>query len=700
MIFKSQLRLWIDSAFRLSKQIERVESIRKWPKVICVYSAWAVLWTHASYLPHVAKFLNMIVVLIKNNGLVYTIKYIKDIRLCVTRYMCGSPLSRSPSRFGLQKCGWPRAIRYLKPSQGESFRNVLTLLNVLRFVEGVLPPSLNDIEDKWEGHIPAEILVFLEKVFKPRYERFFTPLEFKKYHFSTHREPNGHAISSVLNDALSYDEKSSNALLGVSPEVHKRMMNFLKLNEIVPLRHKLCRALFLDKIISKPAFARLVCIPAPEGKSRIIGEMNFWAQCALKPLHDKEMKALRSIRQDLTFYQGIGPQVLKLHPGSKYYSFDLKSATDRFPVELQEKVIQAFYGEDFARSWRSLITDQAFAYGESEVRYGCGQPIGAYSSWATFTLCHHMIVQMLCHRYRAPRSHYIILGDDIVIAHDKVAEGYCEIMRALSVDISDLKTHVSKDSYEIAKRWFVNGEEITPFPINSIIESGFKSAQVIQALMDASVKGWRLFDMITPAAALFISLQHASNFKNAFGRIHHDLKVGGICTWVLKYLRGYIDGVSMLRNIQIIIDRPVLPCLSSAHYINDGVINNLVVEIFSDSAASPGKGHQDVAFEAMPLITNPEEGVPIALEDAQDAIPHLGIYGQIEEQYLEIIQIAFNFDQFHNGKWDLSLRALIVPDTSTVFSIRNHDIRTLVSSKIAARLVERIKVIAESPYGI
>jgi len=44
------------------------------------------------------------------------------------------------------------------------------------------------------------------------------------------------------------------------------------------------------------------------------------------------------------------------------------------------------------------------------------------------------------------------LGDDIVIKDNDVAARYREIMEALGVEISVQKTHVSKDTYEFAKR--------------------------------------------------------------------------------------------------------------------------------------------------------------------------------------------------------------------------------------------------------
>jgi hypothetical protein len=49
-------------------------------------------------------------------------------------------------------------------------------------------------------------------------------------------------------------------------------------------------------------------------------------------------------------------------------------------------------------------------------------------------------------------KNYIILGDDIVINHDGVAKRYTKLMNKLGVEVSASKTHVSKDTYEFAKR--------------------------------------------------------------------------------------------------------------------------------------------------------------------------------------------------------------------------------------------------------
>jgi hypothetical protein len=79
--------------------------------------------------------------------------------------------------------------------------------------------------------------------------------------------------------------------------------------------------------------------------------------------------------------------------------------------------------------------------------------MGAYSSWAAFTITHHLVVHWAAHLCGLENfKKYIILGDDIVINHDRVARKYIKIMNNLGVDISLNKTHVSKNTYEFAKR--------------------------------------------------------------------------------------------------------------------------------------------------------------------------------------------------------------------------------------------------------
>jgi hypothetical protein len=96
-------------------------------------------------------------------------------------------------------------------------------------------------------------------------------------------------------------------------------------------------------------------------------------------------------------------------------------------------------------------------------------------------LTHHLVVHYCAYLEGINNfTQYIILGDDIVIKHDAVAKRYIEIIQKLGVEISLQKTHVSKDTYEFAKRWikpFTN-EEVTGVPLKGIINN-FRNPQVV-----------------------------------------------------------------------------------------------------------------------------------------------------------------------------------------------------------------------------
>jgi hypothetical protein len=125
-------------------------------------------------------------------------------------------------------------------------------------------------------------------------------------------------------------------------------------------------------------------------------------------------------------------------------------------VGLQKKFLSILYkdeGYSFGQAWQNLLVKRDFYHDDHDYRYSVGQPMGAYSSWAAFTITHHLVVAWAAHQSGLSNfCDYIILGDDIVIKNNKVAKNYIKAMTRLGVDISVPKTHVSKDTYEFAKR--------------------------------------------------------------------------------------------------------------------------------------------------------------------------------------------------------------------------------------------------------
>lgn len=85
--------------------------------------------------------------------------------------------------------------------------------------------------------------------------------------------------------------------------------------------------------------SKVVPIPDKGGKTRNIAIGDTWTQLSLAPLHRLEMRILRSLKQDFTFKQDEAVTSM-LRTRCPKYSLDLKSATDRFPIDLQIPVVE------------------------------------------------------------------------------------------------------------------------------------------------------------------------------------------------------------------------------------------------------------------------------------------------------------------------------------------------------------------------
>lgn len=98
--------------------------------------------------------------------------------------------------------------------------------------------------------------------------------------------------------------------------------------------------------------------------------------------------------------------------------------------------------------------------------------MGLYTSFAMLALSHHIIVQLAAFRAGYTRksrtglftTNYAILGDDIVIADDKIALRYRELMYELDVKINFSKSYTGFGMGEFAKALYSEGVDVTPLP--------------------------------------------------------------------------------------------------------------------------------------------------------------------------------------------------------------------------------------------
>jgi len=115
--------------------------------------------------------------------------------------------------------------------------------------------------------------------------------------------------------------------------------------------------------------------------------------------------------------------------------------------------------------------------------------MGAHSSWPIFALTHGLLVGYLASKCGAKLNTFKILGDDIVIRDDRLSVQYLETLEILDVPISWAKTMRSKTTFEFAKRWFHNGVEISPFPLNAVHEHLTFPLGLVETFRTAIEKG-------------------------------------------------------------------------------------------------------------------------------------------------------------------------------------------------------------------
>jgi len=68
-------------------------------------------------------------------------------------------------------------------------------------------------------------------------------------------------------------------------------------------------------------------------------------------------------------------------------------------------------------------------------------------------------------------SEYCVLGDDVVIANDKVAQEYHNLLTYLGLDISMAKSIISSEFAEFAKKFIGPGVDYTPLGAGVILQA-------------------------------------------------------------------------------------------------------------------------------------------------------------------------------------------------------------------------------------
>jgi len=478
------------------------------------------------------KLLNKrIVALVENSGWSFTFSYLKEGLRLTIRALAGQPETRwdnSIPRVKRDRLGYPTILpKPLRESLLDPSKNIgvvratLCILSVFRTFKVPVKPSLSSILDDFDGTSRTFDCLIIRKALRALKLR----VKFGSFRgfISESSGPNSKfATWGASIDALAFIEYPKQFYYFCRIAIVSKSFWYLMWLIVILITIGPTYILLRTCGVMAPVrMGRLSVVYDQAGKARVVAITNWWIQLCLKPLHDSIFRSLRPLETDGTFDQAAPLDALYANrdPKSKFSCFDLSSATDRLPITLQVDILNALgvRGDlwsgvlDFPWSISAelLKADKGFNAAllhfktfpshislhpirkEWSVKYKVGQPMGAYSSWGMLAVTHHVIVQVAALRVGLSNfKHYCVLGDDIVINNDKVAEAYIDLMSALGVKINPSKSIISMDVVEFAKRWLTPYGEISPIGPGNILNCSRNPGALGSLLYEAHKKGY------------------------------------------------------------------------------------------------------------------------------------------------------------------------------------------------------------------
>jgi hypothetical protein len=322
-----------------------------------------------------------------------------------------------------------------------------------------------------------------------------TPIDSAPY-IPLHAGPNEPVgLLGAHKDAIAWSSAPRNYLLEWVRHVKDEKVE----NSFNHTLHHALKWLALCKDAEQYNLGRIQLLPEPAGKVRPVALVDYWTQRVMHPVHKWMMAVLSCLPADATYNQDGAVKDFAAQQGNDpVWSIDLKSATDLIPLALYESVFKAVWGEETTTLWLALLSDRAFARPKELVTedvpeyvyYNRGQPMGTLSSWASMALVHHAIALYAAYKAEKdmPFTRYRVLGDDIVIGDQSVAEQYLSACSSLRIPTSKPKTVVGR-TFIFASQVYVNGVNVSPMSLRE--ELGIQSpSQRIEMALRAVSRGW------------------------------------------------------------------------------------------------------------------------------------------------------------------------------------------------------------------
>lgn len=357
----------------------------------------------------------------------------------------------------------------------------ISISNLYRLAVIDPKPSYKDVLDPYNGDDSVMLCKFLDFIrikFAPTYQGLF--MEAVRYRIDNDLQQTTVMASASPSGKVSAFTADCDAAALLSPRFRHIMNSVTVMYKSFGASHKLENLISLAEISKPEKYASLAAysfIPDKGGKTRGITLANYYLQDSLKTMHDDLMYVLAKMPNDFTYKQSTVVNRLKDYfiDGKKAYCYDMTGATDRFPRFVQSYLLTQLYGRRVAWAWDTLMR-VPISHSKNVISFACGQPMGLYSSFATFALTHHALVQYCFHKMNVKRHLYMLLGDDIVIFHKRVSLMYEDVLTSvLGVKISKHKSILSEATFcaEFCKKLVHDGHDISPIGSGLLVPPHF-----------------------------------------------------------------------------------------------------------------------------------------------------------------------------------------------------------------------------------
>jgi len=485
-----------------------------------------------------------------HRGKLEAIKYMKSLYGQAVSYSLFQQIPHIPFRKTI-KCGLVRDLKHFKPYLRGSVPKTRAALTILRQYELLYTEPSYDLSTVTDPCTKSSLWyrwAFIRWLKKT--DRTLPVISFKepKDHLTSKKGPSGSAaMTSWDEDILALPQRLIDDICRLSELLGDAGLT----DRIGKLKQLLIAKGFTSK---NECHSRIQVFPAGGGKTRIIAIYDYWSQRTLRSLHQAMFRGLRKVNEDATFGHHSAADWLKSVPkGVDIYSYDLTAATDRIPYWIHDQVLRQHLPktvnrDEIADLCKSILLNRKFKLSwdpSKEVSYECGQPMGAYMSWALLAYSHHCIARFC----GARRNEYRIIGDDIVIL-GKAGLKYKRFLDAFDIKISESKSIISyreskHQTGEVAKRLILDGVEISP-PTPNLIYKTFRDWRLAPMLLEDMVRrGWEL------QTDTLLGLLHSMYSKRWTQNVITVLSFPFASCEAALLLKGVVDAVSVWKEYSI-----------------------------------------------------------------------------------------------------------------------------------------------------